>query len=128
MDALRAALSAKVPFLPLSWLEAIVLVEALRYIVLPLARALVLPLVSGARARARAGEWAVVTGASDGIGKAYAEALVARGMHVLLIARSKEKLEGVCAELRAGAGGATVDYHVADFSAPGVYAGIGESA
>ncbi|XP_005522462.1 PREDICTED: very-long-chain 3-oxoacyl-CoA reductase [Pseudopodoces humilis] len=46
------------------------------------------------------GAWAVVTGATDGIGKAYAEELAKRGMKVVLISRSKEKLDQVSAEIR----------------------------
>jgi len=46
------------------------------------------------------GEWAVVTGATDGIGKAYATALAKKGMKVVLISRNAEKLENVAAEIR----------------------------
>uniref|UniRef100_A0A672TKT7 3-ketoacyl-CoA reductase n=2 Tax=Strigops habroptila TaxID=2489341 RepID=A0A672TKT7_STRHB len=46
------------------------------------------------------GAWAVVTGATDGIGKAYAEELARRGMKVVLISRSKEKLDQVASEIR----------------------------
>nr|CCA17890.1 estradiol 17betadehydrogenase putative [Albugo laibachii Nc14] len=41
------------------------------------------------------GKWAVVTGATDGIGKALAIGLAKRGMNVLLISRTKERLEQV---------------------------------
>ena len=37
--------------------------------------------------------WAAVTGASDGIGKAFCEALAQRGFNICLIARNPEKLE-----------------------------------
>ncbi|KAM4666712.1 LOW QUALITY PROTEIN: very-long-chain 3-oxoacyl-CoA reductase [Amazona ochrocephala] len=46
------------------------------------------------------GAWAVVTGATDGIGKAYAEELARRGLKVVLISRSKEKLDKVASEIR----------------------------
>ncbi|KAK1159905.1 very-long-chain 3-oxoacyl-CoA reductase-B-like [Acipenser oxyrinchus oxyrinchus] len=46
------------------------------------------------------GKWAVVTGATDGIGKAYAEELARRGMCVALISRSQEKLDQVSNEIR----------------------------
>ncbi|XP_030307793.1 LOW QUALITY PROTEIN: very-long-chain 3-oxoacyl-CoA reductase [Calypte anna] len=46
------------------------------------------------------GAWAVVTGATDGIGKAYAEELARRGMKVALISRSKEKLDQVAGEIK----------------------------
>ncbi|XP_041074098.1 very-long-chain 3-oxoacyl-CoA reductase-B-like isoform X3 [Polyodon spathula] len=42
----------------------------------------------------------VVTGATDGIGKAYAEELARRGMCVALISRSQEKLDQVSNEIR----------------------------
>ncbi|OCT82029.1 hypothetical protein XELAEV_18024537mg [Xenopus laevis] len=48
---------------------------------------------SGAQVGPRIGKWAVVTGATDGIGKAYAEELARRGMNIVLISRSPEKLE-----------------------------------
>ncbi|MHA6531663.1 SDR family NAD(P)-dependent oxidoreductase [Paenibacillus sp. BAC0078] len=38
---------------------------------------------------------AVVTGASSGIGKVYAQELAARGCHVVLVARSKDKLDAM---------------------------------
>jgi len=38
------------------------------------------------------GEWAVVTGATDGIGKEYAVELARKGLNVLLISRNAEKL------------------------------------
>ncbi|KFV66366.1 Hydroxysteroid dehydrogenase-like 1 [Dryobates pubescens] len=43
----------------------------------------------------RYGKWAVVTGSTDGIGKAYAEELAKRGVNIILISRNKEKLEAV---------------------------------
>ena len=46
------------------------------------------------------GEWAVVTGATDGIGKAIAFELARKGMSVLLIGRSADKLEA-CRPCRA---------------------------
>ena len=39
------------------------------------------------------GEWAVVTGATDGIGKAYCQALAKRGLNVVIVGRSKDKLQ-----------------------------------
>lgn len=45
------------------------------------------------------GTWAVVTGATDGIGKAYAEVLAQKGLNVVLISRTKSKLEDVAKEL-----------------------------
>nr|XP_056701704.1 very-long-chain 3-oxoacyl-CoA reductase-like [Euleptes europaea] len=45
------------------------------------------------------GPWAVVTGATAGIGKAYAHELARRGLNVVLISRSMEKLKQVAAEI-----------------------------
>lgn len=45
------------------------------------------------------GSWAVVTGATDGIGKAYAEALSKKGMNLVLISRTLSKLEDLAKEL-----------------------------
>ncbi|WP_145366055.1 SDR family NAD(P)-dependent oxidoreductase [Stratiformator vulcanicus] len=46
-----------------------------------------------------ADRWAVVTGASSGIGAEYARVLASRGMHVILVARRKERLKELAAEL-----------------------------
>jgi short-subunit dehydrogenase len=51
--------------------------------------------------RARFGPWAVIAGGSDGIGEAFARELARRGLHVAVIARRREPLESVAAELRA---------------------------
>ncbi|XP_078056926.1 very-long-chain 3-oxoacyl-CoA reductase-like [Mustelus asterias] len=45
------------------------------------------------------GEWAVVTGATSGIGKAYAHELARRGLNVVLISRSLEKLRATAEEI-----------------------------
>ncbi|XP_058263711.1 very-long-chain 3-oxoacyl-CoA reductase-A isoform X2 [Hemibagrus wyckioides] len=45
------------------------------------------------------GKWAVVTGATDGIGKSYAEELARRGFSIMLISRSQEKLDDVAKSL-----------------------------
>ncbi|XP_018428184.1 PREDICTED: very-long-chain 3-oxoacyl-CoA reductase-like [Nanorana parkeri] len=50
------------------------------------------------------GRWAVVTGATDGIGKAYARELAKRGLDVVLISRTLEKLKKVAAEIEQESG------------------------
>lgn len=47
------------------------------------------------------GKWAVVTGATDGIGKSYAEELARRGFSMMLISRSQEKLDDVAKSLQS---------------------------
>jgi hypothetical protein len=63
--------------------------------------------MSGARAseherfRARYGPWAVVAGASSGLGAELATQLAGRGLNLLLLARRGELLESLAAKLRA---------------------------
>ncbi|NXF29214.1 HSDL1 protein, partial [Nyctibius bracteatus] len=61
------------------------------------------------------GKWAVVTGSTDGIGKAYAEELAKRGVNIILIGRNKEKLEAVSRSISETYKVET-DFIVADFS------------
>jgi 17beta-estradiol 17-dehydrogenase / very-long-chain 3-oxoacyl-CoA reductase len=62
------------------------------------------------------GEWAVVTGATDGIGKAMAFELARKGQSVLLIGRSAEKLEACKGELSAKFPHVQVKTEVVDFA------------
>lgn len=41
----------------------------------------------------------VVTGSTDGIGKQYARELARRGLNIVLISRSQQKLEATAKEL-----------------------------
>lgn len=45
------------------------------------------------------GSWAVVTGCTDGIGKAYAEKLAKLGLNLVLISRTEEKLKNQAKEI-----------------------------
>ena len=55
-----------------------------------------------------AGKTAVITGASRGLGKAMALALAAEGARIALVARDRERLDAVAAEIGAANGQATV--------------------
>ncbi len=54
--------------------------------------------------RDRYGPWAVVAGASEGLGAAFAAAIAARGVHLVLLARREDLLTKVADELRAAHG------------------------
>ncbi|ELU01168.1 hypothetical protein CAPTEDRAFT_219714 [Capitella teleta] len=45
------------------------------------------------------GEWAAITGATDGIGKCYAEQLAEKGMNIILLSRNPDKLKRVATEI-----------------------------
>ena len=52
------------------------------------------------------GKTALVTGSTSGIGRATALALAARGAHVLIVGRSKERAAEVIAEIERDGGSA----------------------
>ncbi|MCK4165330.1 SDR family NAD(P)-dependent oxidoreductase [Ralstonia pseudosolanacearum] len=58
----------------------------------------------------------LVTGATDGIGKAAATEFAKRGATVTLVGRNKAKTEGVVAELKAATGNENLDYLLCDLS------------
>ncbi|XP_044267593.1 hydroxysteroid dehydrogenase-like protein 1 [Tribolium madens] len=45
------------------------------------------------------GQWALITGSTDGIGKAYAHELAKRGLNIVLVSRSTQRLKNVAKEL-----------------------------
>jgi len=49
--------------------------------------------------RARYGPWALIAGASEGLGAAFARSAAARGLHVVLVARRAEALAALAAEI-----------------------------
>lgn len=62
------------------------------------------------------GQWAVVTGATDGIGKAYAFAFAKKGMSIVLISRTESKLQAVAKEISDKYSDVEVKYVVCDYS------------
>ncbi|HXJ42148.1 MAG TPA: SDR family NAD(P)-dependent oxidoreductase [Bryobacteraceae bacterium] len=60
------------------------------------------------------GRNALITGASKGLGRAMAIALAGQGANLILVARDKEKLESVAAEVRAA--GSTASTFAADIT------------
>lgn len=72
--------------------------------------------------RHRYGPWAVVTGASSGIGRAFADHLARAGIHLVLASRSSQRLAAVGAALTAAHGveHRVVPVDLTDPASPGV--------
>ncbi|CAH8518078.1 unnamed protein product [Schistosoma intercalatum] len=68
----------------------------------------------------QAGEWAVVTGASSGIGKAYAEELAKEGLNIMLISNDEEQLSTAANQI-ANTYNVQTRIVVADFTKNDVY-------
>ncbi|MBK6869535.1 MAG: SDR family oxidoreductase [Burkholderiales bacterium] len=65
-----------------------------------------------------AGKWALVCGASKGLGRGCAEALAAEGVNVLLVARGAEALAATAGEIQAANAGVEVQSVAADVTTP----------
>ena len=75
-------------------------------------------MISQLRKYGKKGTWAVVTGASDGLGKEYAIQLAQKGFNLLLISRTASKLETLSTEIKQKYAGSNIDVKVLamDFS------------
>uniref|UniRef100_A0A3B3RLT3 Hydroxysteroid (20-beta) dehydrogenase 2 n=1 Tax=Paramormyrops kingsleyae TaxID=1676925 RepID=A0A3B3RLT3_9TELE len=72
------------------------------------------------------GQWAVVTGATSGIGKAYAMELASRGLDVVLVSRSEGKLQAVAKEIESMYGRQTRIIQTDFTEGPQIYPRIAE--
>ena len=68
------------------------------------------------RSLRKLGEWAIITGATDGIGLAYANELAKKGMNLLLISRNSTKLTEVSNTISAKNGKIKIQTLPIDFS------------
>lgn len=75
---------------------------------------------------AKYGPWALVAGASDGLGAAFATGLAERGVNVVLLARRQAVLDDVAAEIVSKTSAQTRTLAV-DLAQPGAAAAIAES-
>jgi len=62
------------------------------------------------------GKWAVVTGATSGIGESFCHELAQRGMSILLISRSEVKLKDVAHQITTNHKGVSTRHLMRDFS------------
>lgn len=88
----------------LQWLGALILLIAVFALVRWLWQYAWLPLQPQTSRLARrygAGSWALITGASDGLGKAFAQQLAGHGFNLVLVARTPSKLDRLQADLQA---------------------------
>ncbi|MCD6014731.1 MAG: short-chain dehydrogenase/reductase [Solirubrobacterales bacterium] len=70
---------------------------------------------------------ALVTGATDGLGRSVAIALAGRGANVLVHGRDADRAEEVVAEIRKRTGSDRVELHLADFASLDEVRGLAEA-
>ncbi|KAJ1605743.1 putative steroid dehydrogenase kik-i [Cryptosporidium canis] len=67
------------------------------------------------------GKWAIITGASDGIGKAIAKELINENLSLILIGRNEEKLRIALLSLKGKGSDQEIRYLLMDFTDPTCY-------
>ncbi|KAI3497640.1 hypothetical protein L1887_33092 [Cichorium endivia] len=72
------------------------------------------------------GSWAIITGATDGIGKAFAFQLAQKGLHLILVSRNLSKLTQVSDEIISVHKNTKIKIFNVDFSGENVVAGVRE--
>ena len=72
------------------------------------------------------GPWALVAGASDGLGAAFAEGLAERGVNIVLLARRQQALDQVAAEIESRTSAQTRTLAI-DLALPDAAAAIAEA-
>ncbi|BBY23545.1 SDR family NAD(P)-dependent oxidoreductase [Mycobacterium stomatepiae] len=75
---------------------------------------------------AKYGPWALIAGASDGVGAAFAAGLAERGVNVVLLARRPKVLDSVAAEIESRTGAQTRTLAI-DLTAPDVATRVAEA-
>ncbi|XP_061919304.1 very-long-chain 3-oxoacyl-CoA reductase-A [Entelurus aequoreus] len=106
---------------PLCWVGALTVAAVLLWLLYALLSGFrIWVLGNGQLVSPGLGKWAVVTGATDGIGKSYAEELALRGFAIVLISRSQDKLDDVAMSLEDQFGVETKTIAV-DFGKTDVY-------
>ncbi|KAJ7152956.1 3-ketoacyl-CoA reductase [Mycena filopes] len=121
MDAIQDSfVQPFVKNLPWSALVALGTLTATRFVlkfVSVFLQTFILPGTSLKTFGAKKDAWAVVTGASDGIGKEFALQLAGRGFNVLLVARTTSLLNAVGEEISTKYPGLKTRVHTIDFAA-----------
>ncbi|KAL7607427.1 hypothetical protein Lser_V15G14631 [Lactuca serriola] len=72
------------------------------------------------------GSWAIITGATDGIGKAFSFQLAQNGLHLILVSRNLSKLKEVSDEIASVHPTTKIKIFTVDFSSENVVAGVRE--
>lgn len=108
----------------LCWVGGIFIVTCIAYVVYVALEVHVFPGRSlttyGANPKLRgAGSWALVTGATDGIGREFAMQLAARGFNIVAVSRTAEKLAILSKEIESTMPGIKTCYYAMDFLSAG---------